>query len=69
MRFVDYDSESPPPLLVSDLVKDEREFLHRGYDDFFAALDELSKVSRVLRVADCRTYLGELFDRVANLLV
>ena len=36
---------------------------------FLAALDEFSQVARVLGVADRGTHLGELLDRVADLLI
>ena len=69
MRLVDDDREVPAAVLVADLVEDERELLHRGDDDLLAALDELAQVARVLGVADRRADLGELLDRVADLLV
>ena len=59
----------PAAVLAADLVEDERELLHRGDDDLLAALDELAQVARVLGVADRRAHLGELLDRVADLLV
>ena len=59
----------PAAVLVADLVEDERELLDRRDDDLLAVLDELAQVARVLGVADGRAHLGELLDRVADLLV
>ena len=56
-------------MLVADLVEDERELLHRGDDDLLALVDELAQVARVLGVTHGRADLGELLDRVADLLV
>ena len=56
-------------VLVADLVEDERELLHRRDDDLLAVLDELAQVARVLGMAHGRAHLGELLDRVADLLV
>ena len=69
MRLVDDDGEAPAPLLVPDLVEDERELLHRRDDDLLAALDEPAEVPRVFGMADGGPDLGELLDRVADLLV
>ena len=59
----------PAAVLVADLVEDERELLDRRDDDLLAVLDELAQVAGVLGVADRRAHLGELLDRVADLLV
>ena len=59
----------PLPVLVADLVQDERELLHRGDDDLLAVLDELPQVAGVLGVAHRGADLGELLDGVADLLV
>ena len=69
MRLVDEDGEPAPPVLVPDLVEDERELLDRGDDDLPAALDELPEVSRMLGVAHRRAHLSELADRGLDLLV
>ena len=69
VRLVDDDRELPSAVLVADLVEDERELLDRRDDDLLAALDELPQVAGVLGVADRRADLGELLDRVADLLV
>ena len=62
-------AKRPAAVLVADLVEDERELLDRRDDDLLALLDELAQVARVLGVADGRADLGELLDRVADLLV
>ena len=69
VRLVDDDREAPPAVLAADLVEDERELLHRGDDDLLALGDELAQVARVLGVADRGAHLGELLDRVPDLLV
>ena len=69
VRLVDDDREVPVAMLVADLVEDERELLDRRDDDLLAALDELAQVARVLGMADGRAHLGELLDRVPDLLV
>ena len=56
-------------VLVADLVEDERELLDGRDDDLLAALDELAQVAGALGMADRRADLGELLDRVADLLV
>ena len=56
-------------MLAADLVEDERELLDRRDDDLLAALDEPPQVAGVLGMADRRADLGELLDRVADLLV
>ena len=61
--------EAPPPLLVPDLVEDERELLHRRDDDLLPALDKLAEVTRAVGMTDGGPDLGELLDRVADLLV
>ncbi len=67
--LVDDDGKAPAAVLVADLVQDEGELLHRGDDDLLAALDEPAQVARVLGMADGGRHLGELLDRVADLLV
>ena len=52
MRLVNDDGEAPAPLLVSDLVEDEGELLHRRDDDLLAALDKRAEVSRAFGMAD-----------------
>ena len=69
MRLVDDDGEAPPPLLVPDLIEDVRELLHCGNDDLLAALDEPAEIIRAVGMADGGPDLGELPDRVADLLV
>ena len=58
-----------PPLLVPDLVEDERELLYCRDDDLLAALDKFAEVTRVFGMADGGPDLSELLDRVADLLV
>src|SRR5260221_4392042 len=69
MRFVDNNREAPSPMLVPDLVEDERELLYRRDDDLLAAFDEFPQVARMLRVTYRSAHLGELFDCRLNLLV
>ena len=69
MRLVDDDGEAAAPLLVPDLVEDERELLHRRDDDLLAALDKPAEVTRAFGMADGGPDLGELLDGVADLLV
>ena len=69
MRLVDDDGEAPAPLLVADLVEDERELLYCRDDDLLAALDKLAEVTRAFGMADGGPDLGELLDRVVDLLV
>jgi len=69
MRLVDDDREVPVAMLAADIVKDERKLLDRGDDDLLVALDEPAQIARMLRVPDRRTYLRELLDRVADLLI
>ena len=69
MRLVNDDGEAPPPLLVPDLVEDERELLHRRDDDLLPARDKPAEVTRAVGMADGGPDLGELLDRVADLLV
>ena len=69
MRLVDDDRKAAVAVQAADVVEDEREFLDRGDDDFLAALDKAAQIARVLGMADRRADLGELPDRVAELLV
>ena len=52
-----------------DRVEDERELLHRRDDDLLAALEKPAEVTRAIGMADGGPDLGELLDRVADLLV
>jgi hypothetical protein len=67
MRLVDYDGKSLTRLR-SNLIKDERKFLHRRNDNLSTLLDELAKITRMLRVANGRAHLHELLLE-ARLLV
>ena len=67
--LIDDDGEAPAALLVTDLVEDEGELLHRRDDDLLAGLDEAAKVAGTLRVAHGRADLSVLLDRVADLPV
>ena len=69
MRLVDEDGEAPAPLLVADLIEDERKLLYRRDDDLLAALDKPAEVTRAFGMPDGGPDLGELLDRVADLLV
>src|SRR6266550_5455054 len=69
MSLIDDDREIALAVLRADLFQDEGKLLHRRNDDLLAALNELSKIARVFRVADRRPYLSKLLDRVPNLLV
>jgi hypothetical protein len=69
MRLVNDDRKPPPAMFIPDFIQDERKLLHRGDNDLLAFGDELPQVARVLGVPHRRAHLGELFDRVANLLI
>ena len=69
MGLVDDDREAPPAVLGPDLVEDERELLDGADDDLLALGDELAQVPGALGVADGGADLGELADRVADLLI
>ena len=69
MRLVDDDGEASPAVLVADLIQDEREFLHRGDDDFLARLDKAAQIARSIGMGHGGLHLGVLSDRIANLLV
>src|SRR6266403_6338793 len=69
MRLVYDDREVAFPVLRTNLLQNEWELLDSRNNDFLSALDELAKVSSVLRVADRCPNLSKLLDRVPNLLV
>lgn len=69
VRLVDDDGELPAPVLVSDLVQDERELLNRRDDDLFAFAQEAPQIAASHGVADRRRHLGELFDGIPLLFV
>src|SRR4029077_14927989 len=69
VRLIDDDREATPALLIPNIGEDVRKLLHRGDDDLLAALDEPAQVAGVLGVAHRRAHLGELLDRVADLLI
>ena len=69
MRLVDEDGEASAPRLVPDRIEDEWELLDRRDDDLLPALEQRAEVTRSVGMADGGPDLGELPDRVANLLV
>ena len=69
MRLVDDDREGPAPVFVPNLVKNEGELLDCRNDDLLAGLEERPEVARLFSMADDGSDLGELLDRIANLLV
>ena len=60
MGFVDDDGEVTFTLLVSDLIKDERELLHRRDDDFLFGIDEPAQVVRAIGMPHYRSDLGRI---------
>ena len=69
VRLVDDDGEPPMPLLVPDLVQDERELLDGRDDDLLAGLDEPAEVAGTRGTPHRRADLSVLPDRVADLPV
>ena len=55
VRFVDDDRERAGAVLVTDLIQDERELLHRRDDDLLAALYELAQVPECSRAPRLRS--------------
>ena len=69
MRLVDEDGEASAPRLVPDRIEDERELLDRRDDDLLPVFEQCAEVARAVGMADGGPDLGELPDRVADLLV
>ena len=65
MRLVNDDGEAPTPLLVPDLVEDERELLYRRDDDLLAALDKRAEVGRAFyQLIGLRKDAAGVFDSI-----
>ena len=69
MRLVDDDCERAPAMLVTDFVQHKREFLHCSDDQLLAIAQKAPQITGALGMANSGTNLGELFNRVADLLV
>src|SRR6202022_2439007 len=69
MRLVYDDGEIAFPVLRANLLQNEGELLDSRNNDLLSTLDELAKVSSVLRVSDRCPNLSKLLDGVPNLLV
>ncbi len=57
------------PVVVANLVQDDRELLHRCDDDLLASGKESAQVAGVVSIAYCGRDLGKLLDCVADLPV
>ena len=69
VRLVDEDGEAAVPVLAADVVHHERELLDGGDDDLLPLRQEAAQVARPLGVPQDARHLGELPDRVPELLV
>ena len=69
VRLVDEDGEAAVPVLAADVVHHERELLDGGDDDLLPLRQEAAQVARPLGVPEDARHLGELPDRVPELLV
>ncbi|OPY85302.1 MAG: hypothetical protein A4E65_00150 [Syntrophorhabdus sp. PtaU1.Bin153] len=69
MSLVDNNGEGTSPLFIADLVQDKGKLLYRGDNDLLAALNEVAKISGMFGVPHRGAHLGELFDRITDLLV